>query len=367
MSCKAFSGAVVPGFKEQQMSSSVSATDKVRAQQSSLAKRDEAGREPDRAAASEALQTPRQIASSFSVALSEDALERMLAAREALSRFAIESAQSRKDYARSQVERIKERIETLKKLLMMLGDSAARAILREIKQLSGELGAAASVLREGDGGGGSGLTLPPVQAPGGTATAGAPDTATGDAGADAAAQTGTPRDASAVHDGDADGQPNTAAPTPAASAAAAMYAAVASTPVESGAVASGAVASGAATPTATPTAVADDAAGDADSADSATGASVQVSAQAQSAQARQAEAAQRREDAKSLEEALRALKALLAMAQAKIREGDEAARRDAEAAAREIGEIAQDVTALGLSSVPGGAGVEIPAAPGAGL
>jgi len=326
------------------MSSSVSATDKVRAQQSSLAKREETGREPDRTQPSDSLQTPRQTASSFSVALSEDALERMLAAREALSRFAIESAQSRKDYARTQVERIKERIETLKKLLMMLGDSAARAILREIKQLAGELGAAASVLREG-GGGGGGVTVPPVQAAGETATAAA------DTGAGLGAQTAPGQGANAGHEGGSDHPSNAAAPTSGATAAAAMYAAVASTPVEP---AAGAPAAG------TPAADSDETG----AADPAPGTAAPVNAHAQSAQERQAEAAQRREDAKALEEALRALKALLAMAQAKIREGDEAARRDAETASREIGEIAQDVTALSLSGLPGGAGVDIPAAPG---
>ncbi|OZI46634.1 hypothetical protein [Bordetella genomosp. 5] len=341
------------------MSSSVSATDKVRAQQSSLAKREETGREPDRTQPSDSLQTPRQTASSFSVALSEDALERMLAAREALSRFAIESAQSRKDYARTQVERIKERIETLKKLLMMLGDSAARAILREIKQLAGELGAAASVLREG-GGGGGGVTVPPVQAAGETATA------TADTGAGLGAQTAPGQGANAGHEGGSDHPSNAAAPTSGATAAAAMYAAVASTPVEPGAGAPAAGSPATGTPAAgspaagTPAADSDET----DAADPAPGTAAQVNAQAQSAQARQAEAAQRREDAKALEEALRALKALLAMAQAKIREGDEAARRDAETASREIGEIAQDVTALSLSGLPGGAGVDIPAAPG---
>lgn len=332
------------------MSSSVSATDKVRAQQSSLPKREETGREPERTQPSDSLQTPRQTASSFSVALSEDALERMLAAREALSRFAIESAQSRKDYARTQVERIKERIETLKKLLMMLGDSAARAILREIKQLAGELGAAASVLREGGGGGGGGVTVPPVQAAGETATADA------DTGAGLGAQTAPGQGANAGHEGGSDHPSNAAAPTSGATAAAAMYAAVASTPVEPGAgmPAAGAPAAG------TPAADSDETG----AADPAPDTAAQVNAQAQSAQERQAEAAQRREDAKALEEALRALKALLAMAQAKIREGDEAARRDAETASREIGEIAQDVTALSLSGLPGGAGVDIPAAPG---
>ncbi len=86
---------------------------------------------------------------SVRVVLSDDALERAAKARKAISQLAVDAAQSRQDFARSRVSQIKQRIEMLKKMLMFLGKAAAKSILQELRQLSGELGQAAAALSFG--------------------------------------------------------------------------------------------------------------------------------------------------------------------------------------------------------------------------
>ncbi|WP_287820212.1 hypothetical protein, partial [Achromobacter sp.] len=88
---------------------------------------------------------------SVRVVLSDDALERAAKARKAISQLAVDAAQSRQDFARSRVSQIKQRIEMLKKMLMFLGKAAAKSILQELRQLSGELGQAAAALKSSGG------------------------------------------------------------------------------------------------------------------------------------------------------------------------------------------------------------------------
>ena len=61
--------------------------------------------------------------------------------------------EARKSSAREQVAQIRERIQMLKRLILLFGGS--KALLRELKQLAGALAAAADVLKDGGGGGGS--------------------------------------------------------------------------------------------------------------------------------------------------------------------------------------------------------------------
>lgn len=58
--------------------------------------------------------------------------------------------EARKAAAREQVAQIRERIRMLKSLILLFGGS--KALLRELKQLAGQLAAAASVLKESGGG-----------------------------------------------------------------------------------------------------------------------------------------------------------------------------------------------------------------------
>ncbi|AOU96341.1 uncharacterized protein AruCF_5450 [Achromobacter ruhlandii] len=88
---------------------------------------------------------------SIRVILSDEALERAAKARKAAFQMATDAAQSRQDLARARVAQIKQRIDTLKKMLMFLGAAAAKAILRELRQLAGELGQAASALKDSGG------------------------------------------------------------------------------------------------------------------------------------------------------------------------------------------------------------------------
>jgi len=54
---------------------------------------------------------------------------------------------SAKDQARAQIARIKERIEQLKHMLLMLGGHAAQAVLQELRQLASELKQAVATLK----------------------------------------------------------------------------------------------------------------------------------------------------------------------------------------------------------------------------
>lgn len=88
--------------------------------------------------------------------------------------------EARKAAAREQVAQIRERIRMLKSLILLFGGS--KALLRELKQLAGQLAAAASVLKESGGGEASAGTLyterAASDAPAAAAPAGQPDDAT---------------------------------------------------------------------------------------------------------------------------------------------------------------------------------------------
>lgn len=94
--------------------------------------------------------------------------------------------EARKAAAREQVAQIRERIRMLKSLILLFGGS--KALLRELKQLAGQLAAAASVLKESGGGEASAGTLyterAASDAPAAAAPAGQPDDATRVAQAD---------------------------------------------------------------------------------------------------------------------------------------------------------------------------------------
>lgn len=87
--------------------------------------------------------------------------------------------EARKAAAREQVAQIRERIRMLKSLILLFGGS--KALLRELKQLAGQLAAAASVLKESGGGEASAGTLyterAASDAPAAAAPAGQPDDA----------------------------------------------------------------------------------------------------------------------------------------------------------------------------------------------
>ncbi|SDI03674.1 hypothetical protein SAMN05216588_110127 [Pseudomonas flavescens] len=93
---------------------------------------------------------------SVTLTLSDYARKRMKSMREATAKLRAmqrNRQEARKDAARQRLEDIKQRIEMLKQLVAALGPEAAKGMLRQIKQLAQELGQAASVLKEGSGGG----------------------------------------------------------------------------------------------------------------------------------------------------------------------------------------------------------------------
>lgn len=63
--------------------------------------------------------------------------------------------QAKKARARERVAEVKKRIDELKKMLMMFGGMAPKALIRELKQLAGELKVAAKDLQEGGSAGSS--------------------------------------------------------------------------------------------------------------------------------------------------------------------------------------------------------------------
>lgn len=258
-----------------------------------------AGREGDAATAVTAA-SGEAPAASFRVTLSDDAWDRLYERKQALDRLASAPQQTDKDLARARVEEIKKRIESLKKLVMFMSPSAAKGVMNEIRQLAGQLADAAATLKAGGGGPAqAGGTVIPINVA--VSAGGAADAATA-AGAATAGNASV--DASAS-------EPAAAAAAPVAAASAA--AAYAAQHAAGHAGEAGADASAAEEPDAGATdAQADDAA-----------------VQAATTQ-RQDEARQRDDDAKALREAVRALKALLAMVQAKLRDADAQSRRDAD-------------------------------------
>ncbi|WP_141243345.1 hypothetical protein [Bordetella genomosp. 1] len=299
-----------------------------------------AGREGDAATAVTAA-SGEAPAASFRVTLSDDAWDRLYERKQALDRLASAPQQTDKDLARARVEEIKKRIESLKKLVMFMSPSAAKGVMNEIRQLAGQLADAAATLKAGGGGsaqaGGTVIPINVAVSAGGAAdaaTAGGAATA-GNASVDASAEVSASEPAAAA------AAPAAAAPVAAASAAAAYAAQHAA----GHAGEAGADASAAEEPDAGATdAQADDAA-----------------VQAATTQ-RQDEARQRDDDAKALREAVRALKALLAMVQAKLRDADAQSRRDADdahALLQQAARATEGGAALSLVTAPT---VDVPAA-----
>lgn len=279
------------------------------------------------------------------VTLSDDALKKILDYGQAVSRMATETVASKKDLARARIEEIKKRIAMLKKLLAMMGPAAAKSVLREIRQLAGQLSAAAETLKEGSGGMPSattGMGMMPASVATAASTSGG-EAATGAALANAGGEQTDARGG---------------APSQSAQAAAA-YAKV----------------------SADTRAAADTAAQQASGEDDAGGAEAQASEPAGSdaadegvalanrgnatdaASLHRAQARQREEDAKTLREVLRELKALLATARQMIERGDEEARKDAAASEEMIEDAARSTEAIALGGVAvmPGVGIAAPA------
>ncbi len=113
--------------------------------------------EPGKGEAGKAASEPEQQPS-VTVTLSEYAQKRAKSMREAFGKLREMQArqdESRKDAARQRVEDLKRRIEMLKKFAVALGPSAAKGVLRQLKEMAQELGQAAAVLKEPSGGGAS--------------------------------------------------------------------------------------------------------------------------------------------------------------------------------------------------------------------
>lgn len=68
--------------------------------------------------------------------------------------------QAKKARARERVAEVKKRIDELKKMLVMFGGMAPKALLRELKQLAGELKGAAKDLQEGGSAASSASDMP---------------------------------------------------------------------------------------------------------------------------------------------------------------------------------------------------------------
>lgn len=85
---------------------------------------------------------------SVRVNLSEAAQEK-LALSKAVRSSMDQHLQAKKARARERVAEVKKRIDELKKMLVMFGGMAPKALLRELKQLAGELKGAAKDLQEG--------------------------------------------------------------------------------------------------------------------------------------------------------------------------------------------------------------------------
>ena len=109
--------------------------------------------------------------------------------------------EARKSSAREQVAQIRERIQMLKRLILLFGGS--KALLRELKQLAGALAAAADVLKGGGGGGSAlaGLEQGALYTEAGVPASGAPPAAQtddGSPGSEAAESSDEQREAEAL-------------------------------------------------------------------------------------------------------------------------------------------------------------------------
>ncbi|SAI66255.1 Uncharacterised protein [Bordetella ansorpii] len=277
---------------------------------------------------------PQQLSSR--VTLSDDALKRMFDDSQAVSRMATETVASKKNLARARIEEIRKRIAMLKKMLAMMGPAAAKSVLREIRQLAGQLAAAAETLKEGSGGMPSSATGVGMM-PASLATAAS--TPGGEAAADAAqASAGGGEQADAP--GGAPGQG-----AQAAAAYAKVSAETGATPDPAAQQASGTDdAEGAGSAAASAQASEKSGAGAADEDVVPAGATDAASLQ-------RAQARQREEDARTLREVLRDLKALLSLARLMTERGDEEARKDAAASEAMIEDAARSTEAIAMGGV----------------
>lgn len=297
-----------------------------------------------KAAASSAAQGDQEAESpleSSRVTLSNDALNRMLQYGQAVSRMATDTVASKKDLARARVEEIKKRIAMLKKLLAMMGPAAAKGVLREIRQLAGQLSAAAETLKEGSDGmspATSGVGVMAASAVGAPLSSGSDGAALGATparadGADPQARGGALSQGAQV----AAAYAKVSADTEAADDTAARPAAGAEAGPDAGMAAAQAQAAASQS-------------GSADPADASAGPMAGVGA-ADAANLRRAQDRQREEDASSLRDVLRELKALLALARQMAERGDEEARKDAAAAETMIEDAARTTDGIALGGV----------------
>ncbi len=275
------------------------------------------------------------------VTLSNDALNKVLEYGQAISRLSTDVMASRKDLARARIEEIKKRIEVLKKMLALMGPEAAKGVLREIRQLAGQLSAAADTLKQGAGapstaGGGVGAMPAPMADVPQLSDSATPVQAMPDAAADAG-------------QGDARG----GVASQAAQAAAAYAKVSATTDVATDATTQAGAGEAAASGTADEASAAsgfDDAATSQDDSAEETVQST-VGKELDAANLRRSEDRQRGEDARNLREALRDLKALLALAKQKVERGDETARKDAEASEETIEDTVKTVEGMVTSDI----------------
>jgi hypothetical protein len=217
---------------------------------------------------------------SVRVSISGDAFERAAQGRQAQQADAGQSAAtgpSGSDMARGRIAEIKQRIKMLKMLLAMMGPEAAKGIIQELRQLAGQLAQAAATLSQGSGGGAS---VGPMTAP-------------------------------VVH---------TAAAAPSAAMPAAATAGITSAAAASNAPASQPAASRALTAYAGGASTGDDTAADAAETASPSGENHERIDASPPAGERQRNARQRQADARLADEAMQALKALLAAAEKALRE-----------------------------------------------
>lgn len=269
---------------------------------------------------------------SIRVILSDDALERAAKARKAAFHIPTNVTQSRHDLARARIAQIKERIDTLKKMLMFLGKAAAKFILRELRQLAGELGQAARVLKDSAG------AQPAADTSLGAVAAPVVQGADGTDAAPAASPASTADGTDAANAANAEGGQSQAA----ASRALAAYAAASDTAVHADADtadtpdADSATQSVAAKDTSVP--------GDTDKADSHDDKA--ATAVAESRQDPQAAQKRRQDDAQAVRDAIRAMKELLSMLKNKLRQHDKEAQKQAAEVRDTLAEVEKTAYAI---------------------
>ncbi len=334
---------------------------------------------------------PKEETASVRVVLSDDALERAAKARQGITELSHTSSQSDKDAARAKLAEIKQRIKMLKMMLSMMGPSAAKGIIAELRQLAGQLSQVAATLQSGTGGGG-GMSVAPMTAPvvhsAGAAAGGAAGMGAIGAGADMAtagvsAATGAGASAASVSEAAASAAGASAPGASDAASAATASGAAASGATTAAAAAAAAPASGvtqaatAATP-GTGQAEAPDVPGataasanaaTADTAETAKAnddqdATTSSSVMSSALQERHREARQRQADARAVKELIQELKALREAAERMLRQqGESDAKQfgDIDAALSKAEQSAQALNSSG-DAMPTGSGAALAAA-----